>query len=877
MHTQTTIRHAAGTGVARHRLRTIAVLVAAVAGVGVLVAPGVAFAAGDANSAGCPSGSEVSPGFRSYLPDCRAYELVTPPFKEAGVVQSVQTGAISADGEHVIVGVLGAFAGAENKEYQDNINPDVDAYEFSRTGTGWKPTVLTPPASRFPHSAFAAASSSGELSRTLWRASVGTERNNEDIYMREPDGAFARVGPGYAPQVTGELARSDEDLEVVGASGDLSHMALEISTTSGDLWAGDTTKEGVRSLYEYVYRGTPDPEPLLIGVKNQSSLLSDTEAKLISRCGTELGSGNRLLGGATATADTYNAVSEDGERVFFTARGCETPGPGEPSVDELYARVGGASTVGISEPSSADCSACSTASRNHAVFQGASKNGEKVFFMTEQELLPGQKGMNLYEYDFGGPEASAQHPDGRISLVSGGSASPEVQGVARVSEDGSHVYFVAKAVIPGTFVAGHEPVAGAENLYVYEPETGNPGAYHTVFVAALLTEAEEANLKAAEAAEATAIREQAEAKTIFTFGQIEFKLAHGEITEAEFTNLFYEALFEEQNFVAATTGTRGPEGTLAEDKSVWSIADLRPVQASADGRFLVFVSSADLTADDTSTVPQLFEYDSLTGELMRVSIGENGTYDNNGNASKFSDAPSIPPQDYFGHDRPTGAGFDVVLSEDGSRVFFTGAARLTSGVESGSTNVFEYTAGNVYLISDGHDASMTSQAPSVQLLGLGSSGRDAFFLTADQLVPQDAETSAVLYDAREGGGFPAPTLASGCLGEGCRGATETPPAVGGVVAGGSATQSAGDNTVGTPPEVKVTAKPKSLTRGQLLARALRKCRAKHAKRSRARCEANARRAYGARASAKSTKSASGASSSSRRGIVHATSTTRRGK
>ena len=50
-----------------------------------------------------------------------------------------------------------------------------------------------------------------------------------------------------------------------------------------------------------------------------------------------------------------------------------------------------------------------------------------------------------------------------------------------------------------------------------------------------------------------------------------------------------------------------------------------------DGSFLVFVSSTDhLTPDDTSTAPQVFEYDAQTGALVRVSIGQDG-YNDNGN------------------------------------------------------------------------------------------------------------------------------------------------------------------------------------------------------------------------------------------------------
>jgi len=40
----------------------------------------VFFAAGASAAGGCPN--EASPGFRSYLPECRGYEMVTPAFKD---------------------------------------------------------------------------------------------------------------------------------------------------------------------------------------------------------------------------------------------------------------------------------------------------------------------------------------------------------------------------------------------------------------------------------------------------------------------------------------------------------------------------------------------------------------------------------------------------------------------------------------------------------------------------------------------------------------------------------------------------------------------------------------------------------------------------
>jgi hypothetical protein len=66
-------------------------------------------------------------------------------------------------------------------------------------------------------------------------------------------------------------------------------------------------------------------------------------------------------------------------------------------------RLDGSHTVAISEPTtgpSGDCEACNESKPADAEFQGASRDGSKVFFLSEQELLPGAKGKGLYEYDF---------------------------------------------------------------------------------------------------------------------------------------------------------------------------------------------------------------------------------------------------------------------------------------------------------------------------------------------------------------------------------------------------------------------------------------------------------------------------------------------
>jgi hypothetical protein len=109
----------------------------------------------------------------------------------------------------------------ENLWFDSSRNDQIDAYEFTRTAAGWQPTALTPSATQFPHSALAAIGS--DFATTLWSAATTPRVFHEDIYLRRPDGAFALVGPGYAPAAADVELESPTELTFVGASRDLSH------------------------------------------------------------------------------------------------------------------------------------------------------------------------------------------------------------------------------------------------------------------------------------------------------------------------------------------------------------------------------------------------------------------------------------------------------------------------------------------------------------------------------------------------------------------------------------------------------------------------------------------------------------------------------
>jgi hypothetical protein len=682
---------------------------------GLLGTLGLLVPAAGASTPVCPNEALRSELHSGSLPDCRAYELVTPVYKEGQMQVGQSVYAISQDGAHMISTSFGAFAGAEEDRLSSDGRFLGDVYELSRAGSGWRAFSLGPPASAYLSAGMLDASA--DLSRSLWRlsprpAEVSPETSQEnlsvaDLYLESTPGTFVDIGRPTPNPTTPNKNR----YLYLGGSEDLSHVLF--STEPGFHWPFDDTAPSSSPLYEYV--GAGNATPMLVGV------IGGREShELLSKCGTRLGSSEPAGGGSM-----YNAISTSGSRVFFTAVGTdEVSGCEGPPVAELFAREelplasgepppAKMRTVAISEPTAEDCTLCITSegSRATAVFQGASRDGSKAFFMTAQELLPGAKGENLYEYDFNGP------PGGRISLASGGAQSEqaEVQGVARVAEDGSSVYFVATGKLTAAPNAqGRSAEAGKDNLYVYERDEAHPA------------------------------------------GQTSY----------------------------ATTLSPG-------DAADWMREDRRRVLLSVDDRFLVFLSGGDLRQEGTGG-SQVYQYDSRTGALVRVSIGQEG-FNGDGKSVSSSLQSRLPIADsYSVKDSPTQVA-GVLAPADGA-VFFESAGALTPNAlndqpddlgEELTPNVYEYRDGSVYLISDGRDTSVVSGGPAVNLIGWSTSGDDAFLSMSDSLITQDTDTQQDVYDARVNGGFPTSATRPACEEEGgetCLGTPSVTPAPKGTLA-----------------------------------------------------------------------------------------------
>ncbi len=420
-----------------------------------LTAFGVSVAPASAET--CPNAQLRAENNSTQLPECRAYEQVTPPYKEGFAVLPK---AYSDEGVVAYIS-SGNFPGNGSGNNQ---------YIASRSSDGWStssPTFARPSYEGILGSGAEALST--DLRSSLWLMRLAEEASDvADYYLRDPAGDFIRVGPGANPETllpgspgtgfTGEQPRTQ------GASSDLSHVLVSLDRPSR--FPGDTAQGG-ESLYEYV--GTGKERPELVGVDNL---------------------GHQLSQGSTCS----RGITPDGRVVFFDP-GCDVGRP------QAWLRVNATTTIDASaslctrtagDPGGA-CNEPAPVSN-----AGYAADGSRVFLTTTQQLVNGDTDQtnDLYECDIppGTPTPTgAVNACESLTEVSGTVTGADVQNVMNISDDGSRVYFVALGVlahnrgandaegVPGEHVP---PTAGENNLYVWEKDAANP-AGRTTFVAQL--------------------------------------------------------------------------------------------------------------------------------------------------------------------------------------------------------------------------------------------------------------------------------------------------------------------------------------------------------------------------------------------------------
>ena len=729
-------------------------LLASTVGVAVGALASSAMASGDANNSSCGEfpGTEASPGFRSYLPDCRAYELVTR-FEEGGReagLDGLETGigVPSAGGRAVDWEAVGACCQASSAA--------LNLYQSTRRSDGWQTSALTPAPSRPLVGLFEEQVPvfwSSDLSQTIFSTpasyAAGDERPGnsraDDLYLRSPSGTLTWLSQGQVGNAT-----APDSATFDGATPD----ASEVVFSSVEALTPDATR-----------LATLDPPPQYLYVRDlatETTSLVDVygegaSEQLIGPDGATLGNGGPLEeGGAqppTFAGTTTNAISDDGSKIFFESPPAEAHGLPEGAAAHLYVRdLDDDQTTALDDPTSS----------GSARYEGAAADGSLAFFTSDEALDGAPSADELYEFDTA-TKATIQISTGN----SGSEPTDGIVGVSAISNDGSHVYFVDDSVLATNSGAhGRTAAKGQPNLYVYNTRTRA-----TVFIATLAwLDVDDCNTTCGEGRPAVLVAEpDTDRPSVPTpDGSVLVFESSGDLTgenSSPASALTATARIGERTITVASTagflvGHTITIGTgAAEELDVVSAVEGATQLTLGDG--LVGEHAAEAAVAEPNF--EVYRYSEAGSSLVCISCTPIGVTPTASATLGDSGGGSYAPPEHA-----------VAMSEDGSRIFFDSPDPLVPkaaesvevpglfGTSLEPPNVYEWEDGRVFLISDGSTAGS-------YLDGTTPSGEDVFFTTPSQLVPTQFGGGEDIYDARIGGGFPAPPASVvSCEGQECR-------------------------------------------------------------------------------------------------------------
>jgi hypothetical protein len=410
-------------------------------------------AAAPVAAAACPNEAVRQEQAAVALPDCRAYELVTPTQKDATEPKAVVAGLL----EPTLEAIPGARAAADggrmawDSEYVLPGSPSVGVdYLSTRTDGGWSTEAVVPPQSA-EHGVLcpffvgmvgwsanldrgvladgygqepSSDSYSGEgqeCGHDEPRLAAGEQEGFQNLFLRDNELHAYRlidVTPsGVTPPSPAGGSEQYFPASFLAGSSDLSHVVFEDELPlTPEAPAGD-------DLYEWAAGAVR-----LVTVLPNGEAAAGTLAGSTPNAEFDFSAGNRPV--PINLAGARRAVSSDGRRIFFEAG------------EKLYLREDGEHTIQID-------AAQGPGPGGGGRFMGASEDGSRVFFLDDAEAgltsnTISSSGANLYEYDI---------PSGRLTDLTA-AADVDVLGVSGLSADGSTVYFVAEGALAGGAAAG---------------------------------------------------------------------------------------------------------------------------------------------------------------------------------------------------------------------------------------------------------------------------------------------------------------------------------------------------------------------------------------------------------------------------------------
>ncbi len=381
----------------------------------------------------CPNES-LRTGFSAGLPDCRAYELVTPPSTSSA---QPDPGGLK-ENSFVLEGNFAGRSGERMAYRATDVLPgsqSAGAYYIAERGPGGWSSVNEMPAENY-YQGYQCTKTGGRAiaySADLTKGILQVGGNQVIGEATEP-GHYNEFGGGCggtAPELVSGEPRGAENL-VVRDNADGAYKLVNVTpsgvTPTNAKFLGASV-EGNHVIFEERAKLTSD------ALNDVENLYEWNEG--IVRLVT-------LSQNGTPVEGKFAGISADGSDVLFAAEG------------NLYARVDGAETVQVDASQAGG-------SGGGGVFVHASADGSRVLFTDDASSdLTGNtvagSGTNLYEYDRRSKELVDLTPAAKAEVLQGTDAS----------EDGSYVYFAVEGVLTGAEENEHGETAqsGQSNLYL---------------------------------------------------------------------------------------------------------------------------------------------------------------------------------------------------------------------------------------------------------------------------------------------------------------------------------------------------------------------------------------------------------------------------
>ena len=675
----------------------------------------------------CPNSIVRAQTGSGALPDCRAYELVSP--EDSGAASLTIGGPNSpyaSPSRMSFYGFFGSIPGPFNPQ-----NVFGDLYVSTRTTTGWKTSYVGIPADQLPRAGGPPNGnffprpdpilSSRSMDRILdWNLGTsglanytGKERfGSMAPYMWGADGS----PQGRLPTNLGEIPNGGADLIEGGfngdlmPSGDLTHYFFSsanvsfapggITTEDGSVYDNNVETKTV-TVASKLQNGDPIPQESGDETNDYFNLpAASTNGShiLISATGTGV-CGKAKCPYAPATSIPCNTGTNQVLGISFPGQ-CPENLPGH-----LYMRVNDLTTYDVSRGALVQ-------------FAGMSEDGSKVYFTTNEDLTSdnsdNDNSVDLYMWsEAGNTITRVSAGAGTVGNTDACNASwisgcgvevvPSLRGVeTQPTEFGTE----ERAVHGGALRSGLSFSNSTDNsvapnngdIYFYSPEQ---------FVAS---------------------------KGIP--GRRNLYVSHGGQIE-------YVATFDADS--PATRFQVTPNDTRA-----------------------AFITASRLTTYDNAGYEEMYTFTPESGAVVCVSCNPSG-------------AP--PSHDVFGS-------FDGLFMSNDGRTFFSTEDGLLPADTNGLTDVYEFVDGRPRLISSGVANIEKSSLGEAGLVGVSADGVDVYFSTYNRLVANDQNGQLLrFYDARTDGGFQQATTAAPCAAaDECHGPpnqTGTLPAIGSAAALGA--------------------------------------------------------------------------------------------